>query len=82
MTNDLSHYFFEHGDQLLTLSTPVKLSVNEMYSITRRLKLPRDAQGAGGCGFMFVLSSNILSISTIIRTILYYLLTLLINVTY
>eukprot|EP00731_Ephydatia_muelleri_P006146 Em0003g394a len=46
MTNDLSHYFFEHGDQLLDQATPVKLSVNEMYSITRRLKLPRDAQGA------------------------------------
>lgn len=58
MTNDLSHYFFEHGDQLLDQATPVKLSVNEMYSITRRLKLPRDAQGAGGRGLAFVSSQT------------------------
>ena len=43
----LTRHLFTHGDRLLEEATPIALSVNEMYSITRRLRLPRDPQGTG-----------------------------------
>ena len=35
----LTRYLYHHGDKLLEDQTPIALSVNEMYSITRRLQL-------------------------------------------
>ena len=52
VTDNLSRYFFENGDRLLDQAVPVVLTVNDMYSITRRLKLPMDVQGRGGRGSM------------------------------
>lgn len=43
----LTHHLYRHGDQLLEDEVPIALSVNEMYSITQRLQLPRDPQGVG-----------------------------------
>ena len=44
----LTRHLYRHGDKLLEEDTPIALSVNEMYSITKRLRLPMDAQGVGG----------------------------------
>lgn len=43
----LTRHFYHCGDQLLDRKVPIALSFNEMYSITQRLQLPRDAQGVG-----------------------------------
>ena len=43
----LTRHLYKRGDQLLEENTPIALSVNEMYCITRRLRLPRDAHGVG-----------------------------------
>ena len=43
----LTRHFYHYGDQLLEKKVPVALSFNEMYSITQRLQLPRDAHGVG-----------------------------------
>ena len=47
MTDILTRYLYGHGDDLLMEAKPVALSVNEMYSITKRLRLPFDALGVG-----------------------------------
>ena len=47
VTDILTRHLYRHGDQLLQEGTPIALSVNEMYAITRRLQLPRDAVGIG-----------------------------------
>ena len=47
MTDILTRHLYHHGDDLLRQAKPVALSVNEMYSITKRLRLPFDATGVG-----------------------------------
>ena len=43
----LTRHLYRYGDQMLEEGTPIALSVNEMYSITKRLQLPFDASGTG-----------------------------------
>jgi hypothetical protein len=45
ITDFLARHLHRHGDELLMQAKPVALSVNEMFSITKRLKLPFDASG-------------------------------------
>ena len=52
VTDSLARHIFGNEDQLLDQAAPVVLTVNDMYSITRRLKLPMDVQGTSGCGLM------------------------------
>lgn len=47
VTDILTRHLYLHGDQLLEEGTPISLSVNEMYAITKRLLFPRDAAGDG-----------------------------------
>ncbi len=47
MTDVLTRHLYLHGDQLLEEETPISLSVNEMYAITKRLLFPRDTRGKG-----------------------------------
>ena len=47
ITDFLARHLHRHGDELLMKAKPVALSVNEMFSITKRLKLPFDASGVG-----------------------------------
>ena len=47
VTDILTRHLYLNGDKLLEESTPIALSVNEMYAITRRLQLPRDTMGTG-----------------------------------
>lgn len=47
VTDVLTRHLYTHGDKLLEDATPIALTVNEMYAITRRLQLPRDAHGIG-----------------------------------
>ena len=47
VTDFLARHLHRHGDELLMAAKPVALSVNEMFSITKRLKLPFDALGVG-----------------------------------
>lgn len=47
VTDVLTRHLYRYGDQMLEEGTPIALSVNEMYSITKRLQLPFDASSTG-----------------------------------
>ena len=49
VTDVLTRHLYRYGDQMLEEGTPIALSVNEMYSITKRLQLPFDASSTGTC---------------------------------
>ena len=48
VTNILARQLYAAGDSLLERATPVALTTNDLYCITKRLKLPLDSTAQTG----------------------------------
>ena len=49
MTELLARQLYSLGDKLLEQATPIALTINDLYCITKRLRLPMDLQHSKSC---------------------------------